>query len=382
MLLSYLSKAITMSGYLSPNISSDTRVSKNVSDSVRVLRTTGARYAGRSIFLWGDEQLLPQMLTAALPNTVTTHNMNPELILEAAIFEIVTKVGVESLFIPSFVFQAFQLVPENRTFNYSALLFPDGTYVNLWGVDKSVPDLTQLEARLWFFYMAAQYMSINIEALHMGQIMLMSKNDRGMLHTSDLLNKIRTHAMYHARRGFILCNAHVYEDPFVHFNFTLQLIFDFHAFPSRPVPNMTRPKLEHCYLKKDFENAIYGKSAGGISVSGWKTMSLPYLVELDNYDCTNHPGIQDPNDTAHPFGWDEISWYAHQSVEYRNSWLLESVKWLQLNDPVGYLEMPGMRCLCDSTFVDHINVGYYSASSGVDPVGFDQEDAIVAAWAL
>ena len=51
--------------------------------------------------------------------------------------------------------------------------------------------------------------------------------------------------------------------------------------------------------------------------SGWTTKSLPYIVELDNYDCTVHPGVQDPKDTFHPFGWDEISWFAHQPSEYR-----------------------------------------------------------------
>ena len=117
-------------------------------------------------------------------------------------------------------------------------------------------------------------------------------------------------------------------------------------------------------------------------MGGWNTSSLLYLVELDNYDCTNHPGIQDPKDTAHPFGWDEISWYAHQPTAYRNQWLLESVTWLKRNDAAGHLEMPGMRCLCDPIFKNRSNVGYYSASSDVDPVGFDQEDAIVAAWAL
>ena len=114
-------------------------------------------------------------------------------------------------------------------------------------------------------------------------------------------------------------------------------------------------------------------------MGGWNTSSLPYLVELDNYDCTNHTGIQDPTDTAHPFGWDEISWYAHQPTAYRNRWLLESVAWLHRNDAAGHLEMPGMRCLCDPTFKNRSNVGYYSASK---VLGFDQEDAIVAAWAL
>lgn len=32
----------------------------------------------------------------------------------------------------------------------------------------------------------------------------------------------------------------------------------------------------------DWQDSIYLKSAGGMSVGGWRTKSLPYIVELDN----------------------------------------------------------------------------------------------------
>jgi hypothetical protein len=378
-LTAFLSRAITMSGFLSPNIGTDLRTSKNVSDSIRILTNTGAKYAGRSIFLWGSESILPRMVKAAAPNAAAAHLVDPGLILEGAIFEIVTKAGTEKLTVPNTVFNAFGLpVPLTpRQFNYSAMLFPDGTFVNKWGADKSVPDLTQREAQMWFFYVASQYIEVGVEALHLGQIALMSSHDHGMLQTSSLLKKIRDFASQHARRGFVLCNAHVYEDPYVHVMHTKNLVFDFHAFPSRPKPNISEP--QHCTLAAGFKTAMYGKSAGGVSVSGWSCDHLPYLVELDNYDCTNHPGTQDPKDLSHPFGWDEISWFAHQPAKYRDKWLAYVVEWLKRNDPVGHFEMPGLRCLCDQHFENRTDVNHYSAS-GQDPIGFSQEAAIKAAW--
>ena len=91
---------------------------------------------------------------------------------------------------------------------------------------------------------------------------------------------------------------------------------------------------------------------------------LDDMVELDNYDCTNHPGIQYPNDTYHPYGYDEISWYAHQPESYRNSWVQYVVTWLVSNDNAGHLEMPEIRVLCapttqpNSTFMTHLRMKF------------------------
>jgi hypothetical protein len=76
------------------------------------------------------------------------------------------------------------------------------------------------------------------------------------------------------------------------------LIFDFHAFPSRPMPHADQP--QNCTLNASFEDSIYLKSAGGVAVGGWRTASLPYIVELDNCKCARLQ-LQLPADPAVPW---------------------------------------------------------------------------------
>ena len=108
--------------------------------------------------------------------------------------------------------------------------------------------------------------------------------------TYGLFSRLRQFAAQHARRGFVLLNAHLYRDPFVHLGDTDSLVFDFHAFPSRPMPHADAP--QNCTLDPDFEDSIYLKSAGGVSVGGWRTDSLPYIVELDNCELARSHPIQ------------------------------------------------------------------------------------------
>ena len=53
---------------------------------------------------------------------------------------------------------------------------------------EQVPDLTQLESRLWFYFVGTSWILQGIEGLHVGQIMLMSKLDakQGMILTADV----------------------------------------------------------------------------------------------------------------------------------------------------------------------------------------------------
>jgi hypothetical protein len=340
----------------------------------------GVKYAGRGAFLWGQEYLLPRMIPAIQEIANRVHDSDPNIVLEAAIFEIITQTGIEQLEIPSYVLEEFrQPSTPGRLFNYTQMLFPDGFGVNQWGEGRSVPDLTQIETRMWFFYAGSQYIFAGVEALHLGQVMLMAKEDKGMAMTFDLLSRLRSFAQTRARRGFVLCNAHAYRGFWVYHGNSDNLLFDFHAFPSRPRPNISQPQI--CSLEVGFEDAIYGLSAGGMTAAGWRTASLPYLVELDNYDCTNHPGTQDPGDLFHPFGWDEISWFAHQTPKYQSSWLIQAVAWLTHTDPSGYFEMPGIRPLCDNIFKNHSSIDYYYASKAAGQGGFAQEDTIRQIWA-
>jgi hypothetical protein len=253
-LVHVLSRAATVAGWLSPTAGSDLRLSTNTTDTIRMMRRLGVRYAGRSIYVWGKEQLIPKMLPAIRVNAARAHATLPDLILEGGIFEIVTKAGVEQLPIPPRVFQAFGLPVEQRHFAYDKMLFPDGTFKDHWGPGSSVPDLTQREAQFWFFYVGSSWILSGAEALHCGQIMLMSIHDQGMAHTYALFSRLRSFAAAHARRHFVLLNAHLFADPYVHLNESQQLIFDFHAFPSRPQPDPSAP--ENCTLNASFSNSI------------------------------------------------------------------------------------------------------------------------------
>jgi hypothetical protein len=69
------------------------------------------------------------------------------------------------------------------------------------------------------------------------------------------------------------------------------------------------------------------------------------------------------------WGYDEITWFAHQPEEYRNEWLRYAWRWLKEHDPDGFLEMPGGRMLTNGP----AGAKWYFANRG-------QEIAIRAIW--
>ena len=81
------------------------------------------------------------------------HKADGEMVLQAAVFEIVTK-EVEKISIPDWVFQAWELEVKKRNFDYDAMLYRDGKYHNRWRNGASVPNMSKMEIRLWFYYRA------------------------------------------------------------------------------------------------------------------------------------------------------------------------------------------------------------------------------------
>jgi hypothetical protein len=174
-------------------------------------------------------------------------------------------------------------------------LFPDGSYKNQWGQDQSVPDFTQLETKMWFYYAATSYISAGAEAIHFGQVALMASHDNTRQHTWEILSKVRTYASVHARRGFVLCNAHIFQEGW---SYQGILLMDFHAFPSRPRDVVDTPQHATLELECPFFNPYcipFRRSAGGRTVGGYDVDSLPYLVELDNWGVSSTPGQHVPH---------------------------------------------------------------------------------------
>jgi len=215
-------------------------------------------------------------------------------------------------------------------------------------------------------------MDAGCEAIHFGQAELMNGNDPDLAHWSEILTAVRAYAKKHGRRHFVLCDAHVPHGGLVRDG---RLLLDFHSFPLRIEELPDRPK--EGQLRRGFTDAIYGRSKGGITPSGWSCEHLPYLVEFDNYGRCRNPG-QPGMGKFWVWGWDEITWFSQQPEDYRNKWLQYAFNWIRENDPSGYLQMPGIRCL--SGTADRKRCYCANRPSGATPDGFAQEDAIRKIW--
>jgi hypothetical protein len=359
----YLSGSITMEGLLNGR--------GDLDDNIRMLKSIGAKFIGRSLCLWGGEANLLRNLERAKPQSLKVHEADPEMILQACIFEIVTT-QAEQVPVPDWAFTAFGLPVEKRNFRYAAMLYPSGRFKDHWRTGQSVPDVSQPETKLWFYFLGASFIDAGCEAIHFGQVELMNKNDPNLDHYTQVLGLIRSHAASHARRHMVLCDSHVPSGGLVRDG---QLLMDFHSFPLRIMEVPDKP--QEAILKLGFSDGIYGRSKGGLTFSGWKCEHLPYLVEIDNWGVSKQPG-QPKAGGIWIWGYDEITWFAHQSQEYRSNWLTYASDWVRRTDPNGHVEMPGSRTTVSP--LDKKRWYYANRPSSAVPEGLGDEDAIKTIW--
>lgn len=330
-------------------------------DDLRMIKNTGVKFTGRAVWMWGGESKIDELVRRGEPFVKKIHAIDPDIILQGAIFEVVTK-DVDNVPVPATVFKEFGVPQEPRNFSYKAMLYPFGHRHNHWSKGSSVPDMSRLETRMWFFYVAKRWIDMGIEAIHFGQVEIMDDWDRSHRHWRDIMKRIRAYAKKNARRHMVLSDAHVPSGGIVHDG---KLMFDLHSFPSRPKSVKGQPY--KAILEKGFSDSIYGRSKGGTTPSGWKCDALPYIVEIDNFGVSDHPGQYRESDRIHVWGWDEINWFIKQSENYRNEWLEYAYDWVRKTDPNGYFQLPLRR------------FEHYSASMNA-PKGMRQERTIKKIW--
>ena len=366
----YLNRSISIEGLLNGR--------GDLDDNIRMLDHVGAKFIGRSICLWGREgQLLANFARARVqvPRVLAS---DPDRILEACIFEIVTK-QVDSVPVPGWAFKAMGLKVEKRNFRYDSMIYVDGRHVGQWGHSGSVPDVSRTETRLWFYFLAASYIDLGFEAIHYGQVELMNHNDPGLDYWSQVFAMARAYGKKHARRHILLCDAHTPGGGFVKDG---HLLLDFHAFPLRIKEDSSRDGsgAQPAVLELGFSDGLYRRSKGGITPSGWSCEHLPYLVEFDNYGVSKAPG--QPGQGHGGFDWiwgyDEISWFAHQPLQYRKEWLWYAWNWVRNVDSNAHLEMPGGRT--ESSPLDGRRWYYANNPSPATPQGLGDEEEIRMIW--
>ncbi|MHB0999532.1 MAG: hypothetical protein ACYC27_09820 [Armatimonadota bacterium] len=362
----YLSRAVTINGL---------SFSPQRDDDIRMMRNIGAKFLGRVAYLWGqppaDEEAYWKEVKLVADRL---HKDDPERILQACVFEAIYT-GIDRVPIPAWVFKEFGLQPEKRNFSYKAMLYDNGVMHNLWGPEGSVPDISKMESKMWFFYRAKRYIDAGYEGIHFGQIQLIGNTDPGYKNWLDIIRRVRAHAKKHARRHYVLLDAHVVTSgnlPIVNG----WLLLDFFSFPQRPKEVPGEP--QKAVLEMGHADSMYGKSSGGIHPSGWKCDHIPYIVEFDNCFPSGKEG-QPGAGIPFVWGYEEVTWFANQSEEYRNEWLRYAWNWIRKNDPNGYLQMPGSIPMA-------IQIGdatWYRANtrSKASPTSGSQEETIKAIWA-
>lgn len=359
----YLSRSICMEGLFNGR--------GDLNDNIRMLKRLDAKYIARSICLWGGEANLLANFDRAKQQVPQTRSISGNAIFEACIFEIVTR-EVEHVPIPEWAFAAFGMPPEKRNFRFEAMLYPKPQRTRSWGDGGGVPNVSQTETKLWFYFLAVSYINLGFEAIHWGQMEIMNLNDPHLDHYSQVFSLVRKYAGNHARRGMVLCNAHVPSGGLVRDG---QLLLDFHAFPLRVKEVPDHP--QEGVLETGHLDSIFLRSKGGRTYSGWECERLPYLVELDNYGVSRHPG-EAGQGADWIWGYDEISWFANQTQAYRSRWLRYAWNWLKKTDPDGYLEMPGSRT--ETSPLNHRRWYYANRPSPTVPDGLNDEEAIDMIW--
>lgn len=371
----YLDRSITLSCVLAPR-PADEDLNK---DDIRMIKNTGAKFIGRAIFRWENERILNNSTFWTKAETIIKelHAYDPDIIFQGCLFEAISE-DVNTIPIPEWVFQSYGMKPEKRNFSYKDMLSKEGKYVDHWHKGGSVPDISRIETQLWFHYLACSYINIGCEAFHLGQIELIGMHDPQREYWAKVIDHIRTYAAVHARRHWVLLDAHTPKGGMLKDGKSL---IDFNSFPMRICAIPVEPKegeAQQAELRINHLDGLYGKSLGCITPSGWTCESLPYLVEIDNYGKEEPVNVADTT-SYFPWGWDEISWYAKQPETYRNEWLQYAWNWIKETDPNGHIEMPGLRGICCPNETE--NTYRANTRSKACPSGYNQEETIKAIWA-
>ncbi|MCR5207911.1 MAG: hypothetical protein K6C14_05475 [Eubacterium sp.] len=341
-------------------------LSNTLDDDIRAITNAGVKFLGRASGIWKGEMPEEKHFETARAAAEKIHAADPEIILQACIFEALYREDVEHVKIPEFVFDAFGLPFEDRYFNYDACLFDKKTQEEgAWSV---MPDISQTETQMWFYYRGVRYIDCGYEAFHMGQIHLYTGHDRDYKCIGKVIEMLREYGKKHARRHKVLFDAHSHS-----LVVNGKSLLDYNAMPLTRYPILDR-------LGEKLVLVREGKSGGGISPEGVYEKALPFLYEYDNWggrDLWAYENLTyEERAWEQWWGGDQISWFANQSEEDRNAFLEYTMKWTAINNPDAFFAFPVRRPLDSGEVVKRYPYYQFNNRSAACENGYSQEDKL------
>lgn len=358
----YLDRAVTYTGHFCPTLYYDVEQEK-IDEAIRFITNVGAKYIQRAGGEWHPSVVPLNNFDKIKANIAAAHQIDPDIIFESCIFEVVTS-AVNEIPVPHHVFEAFGQEVQDRNFCMDKMRFDDG-YVGNFDPGTIVPDVTKAETQMFIYYRACLFIDMGFEALHLGQVLLTGRAEPSNETYAKVVGKIREYAKKNARRHYVLINAH-------NKNFTSPdgvMLADMIVDPIRPAPaddevdhEVSEENPQRCVLKPNYWNSVYQSGISGTSPSGWYAESYPYLVEFDNYG-----GILGDTSKKDSYVWgcDEIKWYTRQPKWYRREFMDYAVNWLKSLNENGHVAFVGYR-----------GGQYFANSSKFCELGQDDEEFI------
>lgn len=334
---------------------------KDLEEHIRMFKNLGIKYVPRVSAEWHPGNFEQEHGKQALTEMVEKiHHADPDIIVEACIFECVTK-QVEMIKIPTHVQEAFgEKAQKNRFFDLEKMALEGSA--NKWGEGSYTPDITKKETQMFFYTRACEYIDMGYESLHLGQANLIGANDKDNECFTKVIKMIRAYAKKNARRHYVLINAHT--DPTKAFVGTDGvMLVDFNAYPTRM--HAAEGQTDHlvseenpqkCTIGNHVWASVYKQGISGKHPSGWYVDKYPYMVEFDNGSIN----VDIFGKATHTFGYDEISWYANQPYDYRKEFMEYLYKEIKSYKENGHIALPGSRGLAASSVTTG---GIYFANS-------------------
>lgn len=359
----YIARSVSMFDLAGLRESNPTACSTEIANLIDLRPTFLRRVAG----IWDraqDMQIGSAYHTAAQQvvvdiNTAFDNACLARPLIQAGFYEFINE-NVDELAIPNYVLNDFSasdpdwggsIYTGGGSFNFNQSRIAQTSR-------PTVPDIDKIEARMWFYYLATQYIDMDYNALHAGWISEYTTFDPNYIKTGRLFNMIRDYAINHGK--FVVLDAHTDED--LYENSSRNLILDFKSAPFRPD---AAPGLSYAMTGSPCDGAWYAdinmyklhpeilKSTGGyppMAVSqstGYQYDQTPVMFEWDW--VFGPPNDYQRNDDGFPYNFDESSWFTLLDDECQAYWFM-SAAWDIKNylSYRGYVQLPGRLAIFGS----------------------------------